>query len=50
MTLRDYFAGQALAGLIASNMGRIDDGESYARLAGLHADAMIAERDRKASP
>ena len=50
MTLRDWFAGQALAGLIASNMGRIDDGESYARLAGLHADAMIAERDLKDSP
>ena len=44
MTLRDYFAGQALVGLLASNMGRVDDGSSYADLALLHADAMLIAR------
>ena len=44
MTLRDYFAGQALVGLLASNMGRVDDGSSYADLALLHADAMLEAR------
>ena len=50
MTLRDYFAGQALAGLLASyanpgaNCAPTSDvaaNESYA-----YADAMLAERER----
>ena len=48
MSLRDWFAGQALSGLIASN-----DAEAGDRIAGLPgyaydiADAMLAARARK---
>lgn len=53
MTLRDYFAGQALAGMLsdptASN-GLSARGmalaASYATAAYLHADAMLAERQK----
>jgi hypothetical protein len=48
MTLRDWFAGQALAGWLASFTS--DDAvkaEGCARLAYQLADAMIARRDQK---
>ena len=44
MSLRDYFAGQALAGLLASSPGLIDD-RVMAFNAYAIADAMIAARD-----
>lgn len=47
MTLRDYFAGQALAGLLASNArygGKTDNREALAADAYASADAMIAAR------
>lgn len=54
-TLRDYFAGQALAGLLADptpgaeecREGRTDESikRSYGRLAYAYADAMLAERE-----
>ena len=47
MSLRDYFAGQALAGLMA--MPSLDLKANNAQLAGVAyslADAMIAERDK----
>lgn len=47
MTLRDYFAGQALAGILASRkMIFHDQQEMMARHAFEHADAMLAERAR----
>lgn len=52
MTLRDWFAGQALAGLLASpNWGPVDGRaaeERYAMSAYLQADAMLVERERTA--
>lgn len=42
MSLRDYFAGQALAGL---TNGRRENVEVFAREAYAVADAMLAERD-----
>lgn len=56
MTLRDYFAGQALAGMLASpaspriNDLAVHDPKSYALGAYLWADAMIAERDKADYP
>ncbi len=53
MTLRDWFAGQALAGLLAGDASfTVDAGTSaplsawtdYAEASYLHADAMLAER------
>jgi hypothetical protein len=47
MSLRDYFAGQALAGLLASNSmygGRTDARDQLAGDAYCHADAMLAAR------
>lgn len=53
MTMRDYFAGQALAGLLANpiaDKGLRQTGaelaSSYAIVAYMHADAMIAERSK----
>jgi len=51
MTLRDYFAGQALAGILATGAGEGDDQhlrrviayDAYA-----YADAMLTERNRNA--
>jgi hypothetical protein len=43
MTLRDYFAGQALAGILANNSA-YSDPETHARLAYSHADAMLKVR------
>jgi hypothetical protein len=51
MTLRDYFAGQALVGLLASNDLRLEaegiDQYVSARSYGL-ADAMLVERTKDA--
>jgi len=43
MTLRDWFAGQALAG---SDISHIDDSTAAARHAYALADAMLAERSK----
>jgi hypothetical protein len=44
MTLRDWFAGQALAGM-AAYAGMQDPTDSIAHLAYVMADAMIAQRE-----
>jgi len=46
MTLRDYFAGQAIAAL-AEHVGRFDMSHSQAEYAYRLADAMIAEREKE---
>jgi hypothetical protein len=43
MTLRDYFAGQALAGILANNSAH--NAPYYTRVAYEHADAMLKARD-----
>lgn len=45
MTLRDWFAGQALTGLLASDM--LADNERFAQAAYTYADAMLAARAPK---
>ena len=45
MTLRDYFAGQALVGFLANSSLREMTAAEIAGRAGTQADAMIAERD-----
>ncbi len=45
MTLRDYFAGQALLGLRGDNLFRAK-AEELAAISYSLADAMIAERDK----
>jgi hypothetical protein len=45
MTLRDYFAGKALAGMLASTPDE-DDPEKFACDAYLSADAMLKERSK----
>lgn len=53
MSLRDWFAGQALAGIAANPEGITVDGETkrdpsaYALVAYLLADAMLAEREKR---
>ena len=44
MTLRDWFAGQALAALITSEVNESQHGDSED--AYMYADAMLAARDR----
>lgn len=50
MTLRDWFAGQALAGMLAFpgavNGSREKSGVGVARAAYVYADAMLAERQK----
>jgi len=46
MTLRDYFAGQALAGFIAASTGQVHC-QPAARMCYHMADAMLAARERK---
>ena len=45
MTLRDWFAGQALAGLMACPDLELGPGRSFAELAYRQADAMMKARD-----
>ena len=45
MVLRDYFAGQALTGLLAHPVGE-DDGEKVAQYAYEYADAMLEARKK----
>ena len=51
MTLRDWFAGQALVGLMSNSIHDhcplFGSGEPFARDAYIVADAMLAERERK---
>lgn len=47
MTLRDYFAGQALAGVNADPSSREDSVRSIAESAYVLADAMLAAREAK---
>lgn len=55
MTLRDYFAGQAIVALINSDFGDSDEltldqrGQMYAGFCYHVADAMLAERERDGS-
>ena len=50
MTLRDWFAGQALAGIIEADGAQFfRDSEAHARHAYAHADAMLAARKEDAS-
>lgn len=46
MTLRDYFAGQALAGFLADSKV-VDTPSEMARGAYKMADAMLAEREKE---
>jgi hypothetical protein len=44
MTLRDYFAGQALAGMLANRYASWHDKQGNSRIAYKCADAMLATR------
>lgn len=50
MFVRDYFAGQVLAGMCAVKWTSADDGPEVARRAYAFADAMLAERARTQEP
>lgn len=47
MSLRDWFAGQALAGMLANQRGGLDPIAAHAEHAYLYADAMLAEREKQ---
>lgn len=47
MTLRDYFAGQALMGMLAQGEVGYDDGAKAASVAYAYAECMLAERERR---
>ena len=46
MTLRDWFAGQALAGRMINGFASSADGVVHARVAYKLADAMLQEREK----
>lgn len=52
ISLRDYFAGQALVGMIANVSSSVcpqpgdNDAQAFARSAYIVADAMLAEREK----
>lgn len=49
MALRDWFAGQALVGLLAGDPGyEAEDADSAAEDAFMYADAMLAARSKEA--
>ena len=45
MNMRDWFAGQALVGLVTNNANAILSIEELAQSAYVHADAMMVERN-----
>lgn len=47
MSLRDYFAGQALVGLIMADSDQLMDNEMLAVHSYKAADAMMKEREKK---
>lgn len=47
MTLRDWFAGQALAGILAADPSSMMGYDDVARSAWALADAMMKERERE---
>jgi hypothetical protein len=47
MSLRDWFAGQALSGLIAAGAQDFEKGAMIAREAYIAADAMLTERSKE---
>lgn len=47
ITLRDYFAGQALVGLCEGDVGVNRDEAHIASVCGRFADAMLAERAKE---
>jgi hypothetical protein len=49
MSLRDWFAGQAMAGLLAKSRDSFVEWHEYASWAYGAADAMLAERERRRS-
>ncbi len=49
MTLQDWFAGEALQGLVANGNVRLERLPVVARVAYEYADAMIAERNKRKS-
>ena len=49
MSLRDYFAGQAIVSCLPGEQVRLGDIRAYARWAYRMADAMLAERDEGGS-
>lgn len=46
MSLRDWFAGQALAGFVVRQSAAFSDAETGAKFAYRYADAMMAEREK----
>lgn len=46
MTLREWFAGQALAGLLTTSGGYVPSREQIARIAYEYADAVLAEGNK----
>lgn len=46
MTLRDYFAGQALCGYLASHSMDVAELRDAAQYAYAYADAMLTEREK----
>lgn len=46
MSLRDWFAGQAMAGMLANMRGGLDTIADHASHAYVYADAMLAERSK----
>ena len=49
MTLRDWFAGQAMAGMLANSLCS-GKPEAFIHDAYLYADAMLAERTKEKKP
>lgn len=46
LTVRDWFAGMALQGMLSSDGGSEGEGAYYATWAYIYADAMLAEREK----
>lgn len=47
ITLRDYFAGQALAGLLGRNWGQVAEPEPLMRVSFEMAEAMLLARNKE---